>query len=126
MNKISNDIDIDVVPPLNKENPLRILLLVEPTPFTYVSGYANRFKEMLSYLKQAGDIVHILTPDETIDPPNNFLGYNITNIKGFRFPLYKQVLCSFDFGLKTRDIIKWVFMLVESTKRLNLMFYRFF
>ncbi len=102
MNTVTNDI----IPPLKKEKPLKILLLVEPTPFTYISGYANRFKEMLSYLKQAGDIVHILTPDETIDPPNNFLGYNITNIKGFRFPLYKQVLCSFDFGLKTREIIK--------------------
>jgi hypothetical protein len=34
---------------------LRLLLVVEPTPFNYVSGYANRFKEMLYYLKKAGD-----------------------------------------------------------------------
>ena len=30
-------------------------LLVEPTPFTHVSGYSNRFKEMLRFLKQGGD-----------------------------------------------------------------------
>lgn len=34
---------------------LRVLVVVEPTPFSYVSGYANRFKEMLYYLKKAGD-----------------------------------------------------------------------
>jgi hypothetical protein len=34
--------------------PLKILLLVEPTPFNYVSGYANRFKEMLTHLKDMG------------------------------------------------------------------------
>jgi hypothetical protein len=37
---------------------MKIVLLVEPTPFNYVSGYANRFKEMLKYLKEAGDEVH--------------------------------------------------------------------
>lgn len=69
---IVNTVTNDVIPPLKKEKPLKVLLLVEPTPFTYISGYANRFKEMLTYLKEAGDDVHILTPDETIDPPSSF------------------------------------------------------
>ena len=44
--------------PLDQTPPMKIVLLVEPTPFNYVSGYANRFKEMLKYLKEAGDEVH--------------------------------------------------------------------
>ena len=44
-------------PELNSHAPMKILLIVEPTPFNYVSGYANRFKEMLKYLKEAGDDV---------------------------------------------------------------------
>ena len=38
------------------ETPNRkVALLVEPTPFTHVSGYANRFKEMLKHLENVGD-----------------------------------------------------------------------
>ena len=35
-------------------NPAKpqVSLLVEPTPFTHVSGYSNRFKEMLRFLKE--------------------------------------------------------------------------
>ena len=38
--------------------PMRVQLIVEPTPFTHVSGYANRFKEYLKYQKKC------LKPDE--------------------------------------------------------------
>jgi hypothetical protein len=43
--------------PLTTNPPYKVLLLVEPTPFNYISGYANRFKEMLFWLKAAGDSV---------------------------------------------------------------------
>ena len=43
------------IPPLSQSPPRKVSLLVEPTPFTHVSGYSNRFKEMLRYLQQAGD-----------------------------------------------------------------------
>ena len=42
--------------------PMRVQLIVEPTPFTHVSGYANRFKEYLKYQKKAGAEVSIITP----------------------------------------------------------------
>ena len=111
------------IPPLASTPPLRVLLIVEPTPFTYISGYANRFKvihssfylyytyvfihvcimltlytyihvlqEMLKYLKKAGDEVHVFTPDcDLANAPSDFLGFPITNVRGFSFPLYKQV-----------------------------------
>ncbi|KAJ1495186.1 hypothetical protein T484DRAFT_1763127 [Baffinella frigidus] len=62
------------VPDLRSTPPIKVGLIVEPTPFTHVSGYSNRYKEMLTYLKMAGDDVEIVTPDDTVDPPTEFLG----------------------------------------------------
>jgi hypothetical protein len=45
------------LPGLTDTPPLNVGLMVEPTPFTHVSGYSNRYKEMLTYLKKAGDKV---------------------------------------------------------------------
>jgi glycosyltransferase involved in cell wall biosynthesis len=95
-----------VVPPLATEPPLKVLLMVEPTPFNYVSGYANRFKEMLKFLKQAGDDVHVLTADKDPQPPTEYLNYPISTNRGFEWPLYKHVTLSFDFSMKTKQIIE--------------------
>ena len=51
-------------PALNSQPPQRVGLMVEPTPFTHVSGYANRFNEMLRYMRKAGDEVEVVTPGE--------------------------------------------------------------
>ena len=94
------------IPPLDQQPALKILLLVEPTPFGYVSGYANRFKEMLKFLQKAGDKFHVLTPDPNPDPPKEFLGFPITTNRGFEFPLYNQVTLSFDFKRETQRILR--------------------
>jgi sulfoquinovosyltransferase len=73
--------------------------MVEPTPFTHVSGYANRFKEMLKFLSKAGDEVDILTVDSktpTDQLPRKFLGYRIQHTLGFTFPLYNQISLTLD------------------------------
>ena len=36
----------------------------------------------------------IITPDDSEDAPAEYMGYNITTISGFRFPLYKQICLS--------------------------------
>lgn len=82
--------------PLDDTPPRRIGLLVEPTPFTHVSGYSNRFNEMLKYLSKAGDAVTILTPDDSVDAPSTKFGFPIETIKGFRFSLYNEIYLSFD------------------------------
>lgn len=76
---------------------MKVLLLVEPTPFNYVSGYANRFKEMLGYMKEAGDEVQVITPDSDPHPPTEFMGYPIKSPKGFSLPVYKKVTVTLDF-----------------------------
>lgn len=90
--------------PLKQTPPLKIALLVEPTPFNYISGYANRFKEMLKFLRQAGDDVEILTADKSDQPPDNFLGFPIFNNYGFSFPWYRAVTLSFDLDGTTKRI----------------------
>ena len=54
--KVTVVVHVDAVPPPLAQHPARrVSLLVEPTPFTHVSGYSNRFKEMLRFLKEGGD-----------------------------------------------------------------------
>ncbi|KAJ1628117.1 hypothetical protein T492DRAFT_1020127 [Pavlovales sp. CCMP2436] len=92
-------------PPLDESAPLRVGLLIEPTPFTHVSGYANRFNEMLRFLRKAGDEVSIVTPDDTVNPPTEAHGFRVTTIAGFRFPLYPLCL-SIDLDCGARRMIE--------------------
>jgi len=86
-------------PPLNRNPPRKICLMVEPTPFTHVSGYANRFNEMLKFLSKAGDEVEVLTVDSKTpkkDLPKEAFGYKIHHTLGFTFPLYNQISLTLD------------------------------
>jgi sulfoquinovosyltransferase len=89
----------EYAPPLKQYPPRRVCLMVEPTPFTHVSGYANRFQEMLKFLSKAGDKVDILTVDsktQPIDLPSKIFNFKIQHTQGFTFPLYNQISLSFD------------------------------
>jgi len=88
------------IPVLNSHPRRKVALLVEPTPFTHVSGYSNRFKEMLRFLKEGGDESEVITPDDSPERPSNFLGIPITYVPGFRLFLYNSVQLTVDFGLQ--------------------------
>mmetsp|Transcript_32458 Transcript_32458/g.74345 ORF Transcript_32458/g.74345 Transcript_32458/m.74345 type:complete len:483 (+) Transcript_32458:44-1492(+) len=94
------------IPPLAQRPGRKVALLVEPTPFTHVSGYSNRFKEMLRYLQAGGDTVEVVTPDDTPDRPADFLGIPITYVRGFRLFLYKQVQLTLDIGSQALKRLK--------------------
>lgn len=86
-------------PPLKRNPPRKVCLMVEPTPFTHVSGYANRFKEMLKFMKKAGDEFDILTVDSQTpakDLPKDFMGYKVKHTQGFTFPLYNHISLTLD------------------------------
>lgn len=86
-------------PPLRRHKPRKIALMVEPTPFTHVSGYANRFSEMLKFLAKAGDDVKVLTVDGKTDQeklPTEKFGYSIEHTQGFTFPLYNHITLTVD------------------------------
>jgi len=88
-----------VVPPLKARPPRKVALLIEPTPFTHISGYANRFNELLRYLSKAGDHVDILTVDSKTpkeELPTKAFGYDIEHTQGFVFPLYNHISLTVD------------------------------
>ncbi|CAN0038706.1 unnamed protein product, partial [Ascophyllum nodosum] len=104
-------------PNLKATPALKIALFVEPTPFNYISGYSNRFREMLKFLSKAGDDVQILTTDDKKDAPDMHLNFPIITTAGFRFPLYKHIVLTFDFerkGLALLDRMKPDLMHVTS------------
>ncbi len=90
----------------NPQAPIKVLLIVEPTPFGYTSGYSNRFKEMLQHIKDCGDDVHILTPDDSRNPPTEYMGYPITTLGGYRLAFYDHVMLSIDLEGKIEKLIK--------------------
>ena len=103
----------DDAPPLRRTPPRKIALFIEPTPFTHVSGYSNRFKELLRYLKKAGDNVEIVTTDEKTpakDLPEECQGFKISHTLGFVFPLYNHITLTLDLpdlkGAKMIDRLK--------------------
>ncbi|CAM9520342.1 unnamed protein product, partial [Chrysoparadoxa australica] len=80
--------------------PKKVALFIEPTPFTHISGYSNRFREMLKFMKKAGDDVRIITTDDVEDAPTDHLGFPISTTAGFRFPLYNHIVLTFDHEMR--------------------------
>jgi len=91
----------DKIPPLTLTPPRDIFLLIEPSPFTHVSGYSNRFNEQLKYLSQARDNVKMLTVDSNnsscYSMPSEKFGYTIEQTRGFVFPFYRDIRLTIDF-----------------------------
>ena len=103
---ISNTAEVeDPIPQcLAIPNPLRVCLMVEPSPFTFVSGYANRFQELLRHLKVSKEQVEIVTTEVNVkakDRPSEAFGFPIHYTRGIRLPLYNQISLSLDWTLQT-------------------------
>jgi len=97
--ELRQSFDSSDAPPLNRNPSRKICLMVEPSPFTHVSGYSNRFKEMLKFLAKAGDEVEVLTVDSKTpkkDLPTESFGYPVHHTLGFTFPLYNQISLTLD------------------------------
>lgn len=77
-----------------------------------MSGYSNRFNEMLRFLSKAKDHVDILTVDIKTpeqDLPKEKFGYKIEHTQGFILPLYDHISLTFDLPeLKGLNIIEKV------------------
>lgn len=106
----TNAVESNDAPDLTVTPPRKICLMVEPTPFTHVSGYSNRFNEMLRYLSKANDHVDILTVDSKTpehELPKEKFGYKIEHTQGFTFPLYNHISLTFDLPeMKGANIIE--------------------
>jgi len=78
--------------------PGRVALFVEPSPFSYVCGYKNRFENMIRYLREDGDDVMVFVPDR--NPPAEFCGAEVMGVPGaFTPPFYKNKNYLLSFAL---------------------------
>ncbi|KAK8496824.1 hypothetical protein V6N12_021149 [Hibiscus sabdariffa] len=73
----------------NNSKPRRIALFVEPSPFSYVSGYKNRFQNFIKYLREMGDEVMVVTTHEGV--PQEFYGAKLIGSRSFPCPWYQKV-----------------------------------
>ena len=86
--------------------PKRVALFVEPSPFTYVCGYKNRFQTLIRYLKEQGTEVLVITPGKgvtfplvdfsaAVEQPTEFCGAKVVSVFSFGCPFYPSMPMSF-------------------------------
>ncbi|KAK8713953.1 hypothetical protein V6N13_149155 [Hibiscus sabdariffa] len=106
-----DDREAPLIDPENGSGPRRIALFVEPSPFSYVSGYKNRFQNFIRYLREMGDeacplslccqlslcllfslpydSVMVVTTHEGV--PQEFYGAQLIGSRSFPCPWYQNV-----------------------------------
>lgn len=67
-------------------HPRRICLFVEPSPFSYVCGYKNRFQNFIKHLRERGDEVLVVTTHKGAPP--HWYGARVLPSYSFSFFLY--------------------------------------
>ena len=72
-----------------REGSRKIAIFVEPSPFSHVSGYQNRFKSMIKHMREEGDEVLVVTPQAKDEQPRRFLGARVLGVMGIKPPFYK-------------------------------------
>jgi sulfoquinovosyltransferase len=91
--------------------PLRICILVEPSPLTYVSGYANRYQALLHYLHehQPQDTVELVTAEVVVpNPPTSWSDgkVRVHYTAGVRLPHYPLMSLATDWKLAMARVIR--------------------
>jgi hypothetical protein len=85
-------------------SPLRLSVLVEPSPFTYVCGYSNRYQALFRYLQQQQDQqdVEIITVEVVAkDRPTKAFGvFPIHYTRGVPLICYRRMSVSIDWTLQ--------------------------
>jgi sulfoquinovosyltransferase len=92
---------------ITDHSPLRICVMVEPSPLTYVSGYANRYQALFHYLAEnTMDDVQVVTTETLVqDRPKEWLGIPVHYTFGFRLPHYPSMSLSADCTLKALRVV---------------------
>lgn len=88
--------------------PLKICLLVEPSPFSYTSGYANRFQELIHYLVKNGDTVEVITTEavNVHHRVSEWRGVPVHHTFGVRLPWYPLLSVSMDWTLQIPRVLR--------------------
>lgn len=89
-------------------NSNKVLVLVEPSPLTYVSGYANRFQALFRHLDKKDTNFEVVTVDvHTPEKPEEHLGRKVHHTPAVHWPLYSEELgLSVDYKMQIGRIIR--------------------
>lgn len=80
---------ISTASPQPKVPSRKVALFVEPSPFTYICGYKNRFCNAIRFLREAGDDVMAVVPEDSNTPePEEYFGAKVVPTRAFRLPWY--------------------------------------
>jgi len=82
--------------------PMKIMVLSDPNPITYISGQSMRFRTLLEHIvhNHPDDTVHLVTCEKNdANPPTSCYDGKIPidYTQGFRLPQYKALSVSFDW-----------------------------
>jgi sulfoquinovosyltransferase len=96
------------VPAGATREPRRIVVFVEPSPFSHVSGMKNRFLRLIENLTELGDDVVVITPDR--NPPKEYAGAEVIGVHGFALPFYpgNTLLLSYARDPKVEELFRCV------------------
>eukprot|EP00898_Chlorokybus_atmophyticus_P001423 jgi/Chlat1/2281/Chrsp17S02582 len=101
---VSADVPVEVAAAVPESPPSvpnrKVVILVEPSPFSHVSGMKNRFQCLIRELRNAGDEVLVVTPDP--NPPKEFFGARVMRVMGFVAPFYRVPTFLLSLGLSVR------------------------
>jgi len=87
--------------------PSKVLVLVEPSPLTYVSGYANRFQALFRHLDKRDSNFEVVTVDvHTPVKPEKWLGRTVHHTPAMTWPMYSEELgLSVDYKMQIGRVI---------------------
>ena len=92
-----------------KKIPKKVAVFVEPSPFTYVCGYQNRFCNLIRHLRDANTEVLVITPGRQITEdlntsarrePLEYHGARVVETLSFELPWYQNLNMSFGLSPK--------------------------
>jgi len=87
----------------------KVLVLVEPSPFSYVSGYANRFQALFQHLHAKRNHFEVVTVDVHTGKhalPKSHLGNHVYHTMAVGVPFYQQLGLSVDLRLVIMRVIR--------------------
>ncbi|CAB9515910.1 Sulfoquinovosyl transferase SQD2 [Seminavis robusta] len=93
-----------IAPPQGKN---KVLVLVEPSPLTYVSGYANRFQALFKHLDSQQTNFEVVTVDvHSGQKPDSHLGRTVHHTAAVPIPWYNELGLSVDWRFQIGRVIR--------------------
>ncbi|GAQ79915.1 sulfoquinovosyldiacylglycerol synthase [Klebsormidium nitens] len=84
--------------------PKRVAIFVEPSPWSYTSGYKNRYQNFIRFLREQGDEVLVITTHE--GAPKEWYGAKVVPSYSVEFPFYSKLRLSLALSFRIFNIVR--------------------